>query len=158
MQMRRRDREVRDDARIDGIIRACRCCRLGFVDGDRCYIVPLSFGFTHEGERVFYFHSAREGRKAALARAAGRASFELDCGYRLHEDASPCGYSCAFQSVMGEGRISEVTEPEAKLQALRHILDHTAGEGRSWTFPSGAADTVTVLRLTAETLSCKVHD
>jgi len=50
--MRRSDREVKDSARIDEIIRMCDCCRLGLVDGDGVYIVPLNFGFkakTEEG-------------------------------------------------------------------------------------------------------------
>jgi len=42
--MRRADREVKDEKRIDEIIRACDCCRLGFIDGDSVYIVPLNFG------------------------------------------------------------------------------------------------------------------
>lgn len=157
MNMRRHDREISDDARIDGIIRACHCCRLGFADGEDCYIVPLSFGFCHEQERVFYFHSAREGRKVDLARRLGRAGFELDCGYQLHEADVPCQYSCAFQSVMGAGRIEEIADPAEKLDALRCILAHTSGRGGSWEFPAKAADSVAVFKLTVESISCKVH-
>jgi len=156
--MRRHDREILDSARIDEIIRGCHCCRLGFADGAHCYIVPVSFGFEHGAQRVFYFHSAREGRKLSLARSLRRAGFELDCGYALHEVASPCKYSCAFQSVIGEGSIEEVTDRAEKLHALAAILSHTAGRKGPWDFPPGAEDTVAVLRLTVETLSCKVHD
>ena len=30
--MRRKDREVLDETKIDGFIRACDCCRIGFYD------------------------------------------------------------------------------------------------------------------------------
>ena len=57
--MRRRDREVSDPAKIREIIAACHCCRLGFADGGKIYIVPLNFGYQEEdGQRTFFFHSA----------------------------------------------------------------------------------------------------
>ena len=59
--MRRKDREVTDNARIDEIITRCSCCRVGFNDGGEVYIVPMNFGFVKRGEkRVLYFHSAKE--------------------------------------------------------------------------------------------------
>lgn len=62
--MRRKDREVTDPERIDAIIRACHCCRLGFYDNGEVYIVPLDFGYDEkEGKRTFYFHGAKEGRR-----------------------------------------------------------------------------------------------
>ena len=62
--MRRKNREVTDRARIEEIIRSCHVCRLGFVDDGRAYIVPMNFGYVEEdGKYVFYFHSAKEGRK-----------------------------------------------------------------------------------------------
>lgn len=68
--MRRNDREVTDDKKIDEIILNCNCCRLGFMDGVGTYILPLNFGFKHErGIRTFYFHGAKEGKKIRLITA-----------------------------------------------------------------------------------------
>ena len=39
--MRRNDREVTDIAKISDIISKCHCCRLGFYDAGKVYIVPL---------------------------------------------------------------------------------------------------------------------
>ena len=67
--MRRKEREVIDDVQIDGIIRKCKICRVGFYDNGEVYIVPLNFGFVHSGnKRIFYFHGAKEGRKFELIR------------------------------------------------------------------------------------------
>ena len=65
--MRRKDREITDDYQIDTIITSCNCCRLGFYDQDNVYIVPLSFGYEKKaGTRIFYFHSAKQGKKIQL--------------------------------------------------------------------------------------------
>ena len=65
--MRRKDREVTDAGKIREAIEASHCCRLGFYDEGEVYIVPMNFGYTEEEEkRIFYFHSAKEGRKVDL--------------------------------------------------------------------------------------------
>ena len=65
--MRRKDREITDDYQIATIITSCNCCRLGFYDQDNVYIVPLSFGYEKKaGTRIFYFHSAKQGKKIQL--------------------------------------------------------------------------------------------
>ena len=40
-EMRRKDREITDEAKIDEIISRCNCCRIGFNDSGEVYIVPL---------------------------------------------------------------------------------------------------------------------
>lgn len=156
--MRRNDREVTDSARIDEILRACDCCRLGFADGGNCYIVPLNFGFCWEGEsRVFYFHGAAEGRKLDLARRCGRAAFELDTGHQLRVGDKGCSCTMGFQSVMGEGTIEILTDREEKRRGLEVILEQNSGRS-GWTFPDKAVDETAVLRLRVESISCKVHE
>ena len=102
--MRRTDREITDPEKIREIIDDCTCCRLGLCDEGKAYIVPLSFGYTErEGRYVFYFHSAREGRKLDLIRRTGWAGFEMDTNYKLNEGEAACGYSARFRSVIGGG-------------------------------------------------------
>ena len=156
--MRRRDREETDSARIDAVIQACDCCRLGFADGESCYVVPLNFGFRWEGERrVFYFHGAGEGRKMELARRTGRASFEMDTGHVLRILEQGCGCTMAFQSVMGEGIVEILAEREEKRRGLEAILEQASGRG-GWSLPDKAVDATAVLRLQVETISCKIHE
>lgn len=157
MTMRRHDREVTDPERIRQIISGCHCCRLGLCDGGRAYIVPLNFGFAVEnGRYAFYFHGAPEGRKIGLLRKTGWAGFEMDTGYRLHEAGSACGYTAAFQSVIGGGRVTFVEEPEAKRRALNRIMAHNTGRA-DWSFSEEAVKAVCIYRLEAEELSCKEH-
>ena len=155
--MRRQDRAVTDPEKIQAVIDGCEICRLGFQDGSGVYVVPVNFGHIWEnGQHVFYFHGAAEGRKLDLVRQNGWAGFELDTGYQLRPGETACAYTAAFQSVIGEGPIRVVEDPSEKRRALAAILRQGTGR-EEWTFPDGAADAVCVLRLEAEALSCKEH-
>ena len=119
--MRRNEHELTDQERIDTLIGSCQVCRLGFVDGDRPYIVPLNFGYAREGgRRIFYFHGAREGRKMDLARRNGTAGFELDTAHELHEGDAACSYSFRYQSVIGSGTGADGPRREAAGPDLHH--------------------------------------
>lgn len=155
--MRRADREVRDPGEIRRVIESCTCCRLGFWDGREVYIVPLNFGYEERGNaRTFYFHGAREGRKAALISGGCGVGFELDTDYRLHTADTACGHSAGFSSVVGTGRVRPVTEPEEKRSALRLLMRHAAGNG-DWAFSEDSLAGVLVFRLDVEQISCKEH-
>ena len=118
--MRRKDREVTDDYQIDTIITSCNCCRLGFYDQDSVYIVPLSFGYEKKaGTRIFYFHSAKQGKKIQLMKTNPRVGFELDTGYRLQEGKTACEYSAGFQSIIGNGIVSMIHNDAEKKHALQ---------------------------------------
>ena len=155
--MRRQDRAVTDPDRINAVIAACPYCHLGFSDGGRPYVVPVNFGHAVEGgQHVFYFHGAGEGRKMDLIRQTGRACVQMEEGYQLHRADKACGFSAAFRSVIAEGTIRLVEDPDEKRRALSLIMAHTAGGG-DWEFPDAALGAVCVTRLTAEELTCKEH-
>ena len=58
--MRRKDKEITSQDEIINIIKNARICHLAFHDGKYPYIIPLCYGFDHQGERkFFYFHVAK---------------------------------------------------------------------------------------------------
>ena len=135
--MRRQDRAVTAPEKVRAVIDACEVCRLGLQDGRGVYVVPVNFGHTVEGGRhVFYFHGAAEGRKVDLVRRNGWAGFELDTGYRLQGAEAACGYTAAFQSVIGEGPIRVVETAEERRRGLAAIMRQATCCG-DWTFPAG---------------------
>lgn len=155
--MRRSDREVTDYSRILEIIKDCDCCRLGFVDNGRAYIVPLNFGYNDNDSRLtLYFHSAREGRKLDLVRAIPYASFEMDTAHKLVEAEKACGYTFLFSSVMGGGRIELVEDYDSKLHALRQIMKHCAGD-REYEFDRDIVERTAILKLVVDELTAKEH-
>ncbi len=155
--MRRKEREVTDVKRIKEIIESCRCCRLGFYDGSEVYIVPLDFGYEeYDGKRVFYFHSAKKGRKIELIAKTPAVGFELDTNHELVEGKSACDYTSRYQSVIGTGKVTFVEGEKNKTEALQSIMFHSTGRN-DWDFPLVKLDNVCVFQLEVEKLSCKEH-
>ena len=90
--MRKIERQVTDPATIREIISGCEVMRVAFNDPDEgdIYVVPVNYGFTEsDGEYTLYFHGAKTGRKADLARLGGIVGFEMDRGYELLPDDKP---------------------------------------------------------------------
>lgn len=155
--MRRKDREVTDDVLIDNIIKNCKICRIGFCDNGKVYVVPLNFGYSIEnGKRVFYFHSAKEGRKIDLIKSAPEVGFEMDTNYELWEGNAACEYTAGFQSVIGNGTVYLVEELEEKKKALQELMLTNTGK-KDWEFDQKMIDSVCIFKLVVEKLSCKEH-
>jgi nitroimidazol reductase NimA-like FMN-containing flavoprotein (pyridoxamine 5'-phosphate oxidase superfamily) len=155
--MRRTDREINDSAAVDCLILACQTCRLGFNHPEGAYIVPLSFGFSHEdGVRVFHFHSAGVGRKMELMAENPRAGFEMDKGYTLVPGEQACDFSARFQSVIGTGTLKVVEDYSEKTRSLALIMQHETGR-LDWVFPGAMLERTAVFRLTVTEISCKIH-
>ncbi len=151
--MRRKDREITDIAKIEQIINACDCCRLGFCDEGGAYIVPLNFGYANG---TFYFHGAYEGRKIDLIRKTSSAGFELDTGHKLNTGENACSFAFAFQSVIGRGFVSIVRDIAEKKGGLQLIMAHYS-ERNDFQFSDEMADSVCVFKLHVETMTCKEH-
>lgn len=155
--MRRKDREVLDDFTIDAIIQKSKICRLGFYDKGEIYIVPLNFGFVHkDNQRIFYFHSASQGRKIDLMHRCPSVGFELDTGFQLLEAKTACNFSAEYQSVIGTGTVYPVTDPEEKKRGLLALMNMLTNKP-DWTLDETMVSSVTVFKLEVQTLSCKQH-
>ena len=134
--MRRKDREVLEEGKVDEFIRTCDCCRIGFYDkeNDEVYIVPLNFGYSNtDNKRVFYFHGAKEGRKIDLISKTKKVNFEMDSNHELIEGKTACNYSERYQCVMGTGLISFVEENEEKAMVLKELMFQSTGK-KDWNF------------------------
>lgn len=155
LRMRRVDREVTDPARIRAVIEACDCCRLAFSQTEGPYIVPLNFGYEERAEgRRFYFHSAPEGRKLALAKATPRVGFELDTGHRLLPGDTAGACTFAYSSVIGTGLLRLAEEPAEKRGALQNIMARYTGR-QNWEIDPGLMARTAVLVLEVTSLTCK---
>ena len=155
--MRRQDREITDKHLIEDFLLQQTILRVGFWDKGEVYVVPVNYGFWQEnGDYRFYFHGARQGRKYELARSCPKVGFEIDGGYQLLPSEVACGYSAAYQSVVGTGRLCLVTN-EAEMRLGLGCLMKQASHRTDWEFSPAALAAVAVFRLEVETLSCKAH-
>lgn len=155
--MRRKEREITDYNTMLEIVRKCDCLRLGFVDGDDAYIVPLNYGYEHnDGKLVIYCHGAKEGRKAELIKRNGRASFEMDTKHELVTGNIACDYSYMYQSVIGKGSIEFIENYEEKEHALQIIMSHYSDK-KDWQFSEARINAVAVIRLNVSEWTAKEH-
>lgn len=156
--MRRKDREVTDLMKIENIISRCSCCRIGFHDEGEVYIVPLSFGYEAKGDTyIFYFHGAKEGRKIDLIKKNPMVGFEMDTNYALNKAELACGHSARFQSIIGNGIVSIVSEIEEKKLGLSLLMEHITGK-QNWNFDEKMMNAATVFKLEVTKMSCKEHE
>ena len=153
--MRRKDRAVNDPAEIAAFLEQEQLMRIGFADQDGVYIVPLNYGYTCENDHyTFWFHGAQAGRKYDLARKNPTVGFEIDGAYRVIPAESACGYSAAYQSVIGQGVFSIVTDPQEKIKGLTAVMRQVTKQ-TEWSFPEQQINAVAVFRLDVSEMSCK---
>lgn len=120
--MRRKDREITDQAEALNILRRCDTIRLAMLSGDEPYIVPLSFGMEEVGAQVIlYFHSALIGRKVEALAEHPRVCIEGDIF--LGTETTAHGITTRYESIIGFGTVQRL-QGEEQLHGLRCLLAH----------------------------------
>ncbi len=124
------------------IIQDCRVCRLGMVDGNRPYVIPVNFGYR---DRMVYIHTGLEGKKLDAIARNPHVCVEFDTEHNLVRGAVPCKWTMHGESVVGEGTAELVQSPAEKRHALEIIMAHYGGKGND--IPDNALDTIAIIRI-----------
>ena len=148
--MRRKDKAIVELAEIEEILRKALVCRLGLTDGNRPYIVPLSFGFQNNN---LYFHSAPEGKKIEMLRKNSKVCFEFDLDHQLVADEEACKWGMKYRSVIGFGKASIIEDIREKREGLNAILEHYSG--RTFDYPEAAVNGTLVIKVEIESVTGK---
>lgn len=148
--MRRADREIIDRKAIEEIIHSAHVCRLGMIDNNTPYIVPLNFGYRNG---TFYFHSARAGRKIEILTRGQRVCIEIDGSHELVMAEAACDWGMRCASVIAYGLPRFIEEPSAKREGLAIIMAQYA-EG-TFDFPESAIAATAVWAVDVETITGK---
>lgn len=126
--MRQSKREIKEKARIEGLLHGAAVGRLGTIGGDGYPMIkPLNFVYV---DGKIYFHSAKEGEKIADIGRDNRVCFEVDLpiGY-VRAEHHGCEASYRYRSVLIRGRARLVEEREERLYALTQLLKKYQPEG-----------------------------
>lgn len=118
--MRRQDKELHDPVVVRAILSEALCCRVAMVDGDRPYVIPVSFVLDGDG---LYVHSADHGRKLRVLRANPHVCFEVDADVAVAPAKAPCDVGMRFRSVIGFGKVSFVEDAAEKARVLRLFIE-----------------------------------
>lgn len=122
--MRREDHRMPPEE-CEALLHRAQVLRLGLVDAEGPYVVPVNFGY--EDGRI-YVHGALEGRRIAAASGGTRVCFETDeC--EVVPGKTPCGYSARFRSVIGYGTARLQEGDQAKRRGLDVMMRHYSGTG-----------------------------
>ena len=151
MTMRRRDKEIGSREEIDAIIRSAEVCRLAFAADNEPYLVPVSFGYDGE---TLYIHTAKTGRKIDFIERNNRVCFELEANVALRKNEDDaCKWTFSYESVIGYGRISELTTTEDKALGLNQIMRQYSG--RDWAIEPLQVETTRVWRIAIDSVAGK---
>ncbi len=156
--MRRKDREVTDRTALEALLGRCRVCRVAVVDRGAPYMVPVNYGWRWpEGKAPeLYIHGAKEGRLRRALWADSRVCVELDAEGGPLPGETPCQWSFAYESLIGEGTARLLTEPEEKRAALDLIMKQLTGT-TGHAYPEKLLEATAVFCLTLEQVSGKRH-
>ena len=148
--MRKKDKEITDIDESERSITSAICCRIGLVDNDEPYVVPVCFGYERN---ALYFHGASEGHKIELIKKNNKVCFEIDTDVAVVKAETPCQWTMRYRSVIGAGKAHILENAEEKAHGLRLIMGHYA-KG-DFSFPKPKIDTVWVVRVDIESITGK---
>ncbi len=153
--MRRKDRMVTDPNEIESIIKKCKVLRMALKDSEGLYIVPLNFGYEFEGEELkFYFHGAKEGRKARFLKGDNRnVAFELDCNHALDDNEIACEVGFFYSSIVGAGKANIIEGEKEKVHAAEKLMIHQTG--REYTMTGEMLKNVIIFEIVSDEFTCK---
>lgn len=151
--MRRAEREVTGRDAIDAIIRQSDVCHLAFIDGEYPYVIPISFGYDG---KALYVHTAKEGKKLDCIKKNDRVCFQFDCDVYLKRLAEQgCDWTFAYQSVIGFGRIRELTEKHEKILALDTIMAQYVHSDDTFSYRDTSLENTRTWVITIESITGK---
>lgn len=139
-----------DIDKIEEIIEKAHICRLGLVDNDEPYVIPVCFGYERG---ALYFHCNLKGRKVELIRKNNKVCFEMDIDVQLEKAEDPCDWVMKGKSVIGVGRANILEDDEEKTRALKLIMrQYSKGD---FSFSESALASVLVVRIDITTITAK---
>jgi nitroimidazol reductase NimA-like FMN-containing flavoprotein (pyridoxamine 5'-phosphate oxidase superfamily) len=148
--MRKKEKEITDSLEIEAIIKKAEVCRIGLVDDDEPYIVPVCFGYE---KNTFYFHCAPEGRKIELIKKNNRVCVEIDADVEIIDAEKPCGWTTRYRSIIGVGRAVVLEKNEEKRHGLGVIIRQYSDNNSGLEFEK--LDSAAVIKIEIEHITGK---
>jgi len=117
--IRRKDKEINDQAIIRKILHETHYITLAMVKENEPYLVSLSHAYD-EDKNCIYFHSASEGKKLDYLKANNTVWGQAikDYGYHVGE----CSH--LYATVMFKGTVTFVNDIEEKRHSFKIMIEH----------------------------------
>ena len=150
MIMRRKEKLINGKATIEAVIRQSLVCRLGVSDGHTPYVVPVCFGYQ---DGNVYVHGSLKGKKIEMLRKNQNVCFEFDINTKVVDAEKACDWSMNYQSVIGFGKASFVTDLDEKRKALDVIMGQYTDQ--AFQFPENTLKGTAVIRIKITSMTGK---
>lgn len=150
--MRRKDKEITDPEIIREILENTEICRLGLVDNEEAYIVPVNYAYM---EGAIFIHSAMNGRKMEILRKNNKVTFEVEGKATIVAGSKACDWTTRYRSVMGKGIITIETDPLMKKHGLDLIMKKYGWNNKEPEYDEALMSRVCMLHLRIQSTSGK---
>jgi len=143
----KRDKAIKDitvDDRIEDVIKKCKICRVGMIDGERPYVLAFCFGYT---DKTIYLHCAQEGKKIEVLKANNNVCIEFDTDHEVfarHEQVA-CSWRLRYRSVLAYGKAEFVDDYDQKVEALNLIMANFSERTFEYTKP--AVNNIAIIKI-----------
>jgi nitroimidazol reductase NimA-like FMN-containing flavoprotein (pyridoxamine 5'-phosphate oxidase superfamily) len=129
MNMRRKEKEIKDKSIVIDLLNTCHIGRLGTIGKDG-YPMVKALNFAYNDGKI-YFHTAKEGEKIEDIKRDRRVCFEVDLPIAyIKAKNNPCQADYLFRSVIIRGKAKIIEDREEKLFALNCLMEkHQPGGG-----------------------------
>lgn len=149
--MRRKEKQITDSQVIEEILENNTICRIGFVDGEKPYILPHNYGYR---DNTLYIHSPLEGKKIDIIKKNNNVCVEITDSIDIVSSETACSFGTQFRSVICNGKIYRVLESDDKMAGLQLIMKQHTGR-KDWDISKAAVEKVLVLKVEIESITGK---
>jgi len=122
-KMRRWNREITDNARIEKILKEETVCHLAMCADDQPYVIPVYFVYE---DGYIYVHCAEVGTKLDIIARNDRVCFEVKDSIPeeiITNAGRPCDWGIPYASVVGFGTAAVSDDREEKIKAFDLLVD-----------------------------------
>lgn len=149
--MQRKEKQIKDTAVIEHILKSNCICRTAFSCGNMPYIIPMNYGYdgTH-----LYLHTAHEGKKMDIIKKNQAVCFEVSDSIKIITSDVACEFTTSFRSVIGYGKIYPLKDASDKKKALLSIMEQVSNQ-RDWSFEDSAFEKTEILQINIESVTGK---
>ena len=153
--MRRKDRLITSPTTIENILKSNTILHLGLYDEDRIYVVPVNYSYMYkEGKLTFYFHGAKAGLKHDILTKHTSVGFEIDNGgMTITNETDPSQFTSQYESIIGSGIVTEITEIDEKKQVAASFMKHYSP--KEWTITDAMVRPTAFYRLDVKEFQAK---
>jgi uncharacterized protein len=128
-------KEISGKQEMIEIIKKCKICHVGFVDGTIPYVLAFNFGFKDD---IIFLHCAKEGHKLDVLKNNNQVCVEFDADNELfarHEEVA-CSWRMRYKSIITWGKAEIVSDFDKKVEGLKIFMKNYSERDFEFSIPS----------------------